>query len=101
MTKRIDHIAIVVSNTEAAASWYSEKFSGTIEYSDPSWSLVSFENVKLAFVLKEEHPPHIAFEDEKLLDGTLHRDGSMSVYKKDPWGNYIEFVKYEKNGEVK
>ena len=60
MKKRVDHIALVVTDTKAAACWYAEKFSGSVEYSDHSWSLVSFENIKIAFVLSEGHPPHKA-----------------------------------------
>ena len=45
--KRIDHIAIVVENTVEAARWYEREHSARIEYVDDSWSLVSFENVKL------------------------------------------------------
>ena len=98
--RRIDHVALVVSDTVAAAKWYSENYGGEIEYLDSSWSLVSFENTKIAFVLKEEHPHHIAFETKDLKDGKLHRDGSISIYKSDPWGNVIEIVDY-KNEKVK
>ena len=30
----------------------------------------------------------------ELEGGKLHRDGSESVYKRDPWGNIYELVKY-------
>ena len=36
----------------------------------------------------------LAFEVDELDGGKLHRDGSVSVYKRDPWGNIYEFVKY-------
>ena len=94
--KRIDHIAIVVDNTISAAKWYVENYGARLEYSDESWSLVSFKNIKLAFVLEDDHPPHFAFEDDGLENGNEHRDGSISVYKEDPWGNVIELVNYRK-----
>ena len=56
---------------------------------------MKFENVKLAFVVKTQHPAHFAFEVDELEGGKLHRDGSRSVYRKDPWGNIYELVKYE------
>ena len=52
--------------------------------------------VKLALVVDDEHPFHIAFETEDLgpLGGVLHRDGSISRYIDDPSGNKIELIKY-------
>jgi len=92
--KKIDHIAIVVDDTIAAAEWYSENHGAKILYTDSSWSIVEFKNIKLAFVLSEQHPPHFAFEVKDLEEGNLHRDGSVSVYRQDPWGNSFELVKY-------
>jgi len=95
MKARIDHIAIPVDEPKVAVGWYIENFGATCLYVDETWGLVEFENVKLAFVVKSQHPPHFAFEVEHLEGGTLHRDGSRSVYKRDPWGNLYELVKYE------
>jgi len=93
---KIDHIAIQVENPRLAADWYAENFGAELLYVDDSWGFVQFENVKLAFVIKEQHPPHFAFEVKNLDGGILHRDGSRSVYKQDPWGNAFELVKYER-----
>ena len=70
-----------------------------ILHCDESWGYLQFDNIKLALVLKDEHPPHIAFEVDKMDDdwpmkGKLHRDGSISKYIDDPSGNKIELVKY-------
>jgi len=73
-------------------------FDATLLYSDDTWAMVQFENIKLAFVVKTQHPPHIAFEVERFeeTDRTKkHRDGSVSVYKNDPWKNIYELIKYE------
>jgi len=94
--RRVDHIAIVVDNTVDAANWYAENYEANIEYCDDSWSLVSFLNIKLAFILPGEHPPHFAFEVKELDGGNTHRDGSRSIYKTDPWGNSFELVVYPK-----
>lgn len=93
---KIDHIALVVENPKEAAHWYSEKFGANIIHADDTWSFIEFENVKMAFVVKSQHPAHVAFEDPGLEGGKLHRDGTTSVYKRDPFGNYIEFIKYPK-----
>ena len=91
----VDHIAIQVDSPSEAASWYVDNFDAELLYSDETWAIVSFENIKLAFVIKKQHPAHFAFKVDSLDGGKLHRDGSRSVYKKDPWGNIYELVKYE------
>ena len=95
--KKIDHIALSVDDPEKAAEWYVENFGGEIIYSDESWSFIQFENIKLAFVLAGTHPSHFAFKVEKFDDKDKvkpHRDGTLSAYKRDPWGNIYELIKY-------
>jgi hypothetical protein len=97
MTK-VDHIALVVDNPLLAAKWYESDFNAEILYSDEAWAIVQFENIKMAFVMKGKHPAHFAFEVEEFdKDDKVkkHRDGSNSVYKKDPWGNIYELINYE------
>ena len=51
----------------------------------------------MALVVEDEHPYHIGFEVEDVgTKSTLHRDGSISRYIKDPSGNSIELIKYPK-----
>jgi len=94
---KIDHIALQVGNPREAANWYCSNYGAKLLYVDDTWSFVQFENVKLAFVIKKQHPAHIAFESKDIEDGKLHRDGSISVYKKDPWGNIFELIDYSKD----
>ncbi len=94
---KIDHIAISVDSPREAAIWYAEKFNGNITYSDDTWSSIEFENINLSFVIKEQHPAHFAFRVDKFdVDDVIkiHRDGTHSSYKKDPWGNIYELIKY-------
>ena len=48
----------------------------------------------LAFVLQAQHPPHIAVVGDPCAYGTpeQHRDGTSSVYLKDPDGNNVEIL---------
>jgi len=91
---KIDHIAFQVENPILAAEWYSNNFAASILHADETWSFIQFDNIKMAFVIKEQHPAHIAFEDPDLKSGKKHRDGSISIYKKDPFGNFYEIIKY-------
>ena len=97
--RKIDHIAITVDNPIDACQWYEANFGAHIIYSDETWGIVELENIKLAFVMKDMHPPHFAFEVESFEESDVvkqHRDGSVSAYKKDPWGNIYELIKYPK-----
>ena len=94
--ERIDHIAIVVTNINHAVNWYTENRDCEVIYQNESWAELQFENIKLALVLPQDHPPHIAFEDDS-IEGTEHRDGSESIYEHDTFGNIIERIKYEQD----
>ena len=95
---KIDHIAIQVDDPKAAAEWYISNFGAEMIYVDDTWGLIQFENIKMAFVVKTQHPAHFAFESPDLEVGKLHRDGSKSTYKRDPWGNIYELIKYDESG---
>ena len=93
---KIHHIALQVSDIKEAVNWYKKRFNVKVLYQDNSWGYLEFENVKLAFVLPEQHPNHIAFERtdaEKFGELTPHRDGTASIYIKDPFGNFLEMLK--------
>jgi hypothetical protein len=92
----IHHIAIQVSDIDAALAWYGERFAFETLHADASWALLQFENVALALVLPGQHPPHFAVarvDAETHGELTPHRDGTASVYVRDPWDNVIEFMK--------
>ncbi len=95
--KKIDHIAIQVDDIRESVEWYSNKFKCEIIYEDDTWAFLQFGNIKMALVVEDEHPYHIGFEVEDVgTKSTLHRDGSISRYIKDPSGNSIELIKYPK-----
>ena len=94
--EKIDHIAIVVTNINHAVNWYKDNRDCELNYQDESWAELQFENIKLALVLPQDHPAHIAFESDDWGPDTptKHRDGSESVYDHDTFGNIIEYIKY-------
>ena len=91
--KKIDHIAIVVNDIKESVAYYVDSHNCMILHCDESWGYLQFDNIKLALVLKDEHPPHIAFEVDE-VEGKTHRDGSVSKYIDDPSGNKIELIEY-------
>ena len=96
----IDHIAIQVNDIKKSVEFYTNRFKCKVLYQDESWGFLEFENTKLAFVKKEQHPFHFAIEsDEASSYGELteHRDGTASVYIKDIDGNNIEMLKLNRN----
>lgn len=91
----IDHIAIPVTDIEASVNWYTSNFNCTIEYQDDTWAFLKFDNVKMALVMPGQHPPHVAFaipNAESYGELKTHRDGTRSIYIKDPCGNAVEMV---------
>ena len=93
--RKIDHIAIQVDDIKESVQWYRNKFNCKVIYEDDTWAFLQYENIKMALVVEDEHPFHIAFEvKDPGIESTLHRDGSISRYIKDPSGNSIELIKY-------
>lgn len=91
----LHHIAIQVQDVQSALDWYTSNFDCVVEYVDATWAYLRFENIKLALVIPGQHPPHICFiSPDAARFGALkdHRDGTQSVYVKDPAGNSVEIL---------
>ena len=90
----LHHAALRVRDVKQAVDWYTQRFRCRVEYQDSTWAMLAFDNVRLAFVLQEQHPPHIAIVGDPATYGTAqhHRDGTSSVYMKDTDGNNVEIL---------
>lgn len=88
------HVAIAVTDVKATVEWYASNFACKVGYQDDTWALVEFANIRLAFVVPDQHPPHIALLGDPAKYGrpVTHRDSTRSVYVKDPMGNNIEIL---------
>jgi len=92
---KLHHLAIQVKDIQRAIAWYQSRFTMVVEYQDASWALLRFQNIGLALVKPEQHPPHIAFEHEHAETFgplTRHRDGTQSIYIQDSEGNSVEIL---------
>ena len=97
--KSIDHIALQVDNIKESVAWYVVNYDCMILHCDDTWAFLQFDNIKLALVVEDQHPYHIAFSVDEIEweDHIMeHRDGSVSKYIEDPSGNKIEIIKYKK-----
>ena len=64
--------------------------------------MLEFANIKLALVLPDQHPPHIAVSYDEIEEyGTpkKHRDGSEYVYIEDIDENVFELIRYLEHKE--
>jgi len=97
----IHHIAIPVTDIADAVAFYTARFRVAVDYQDESWALLRFANTKLALVMPDQHPPHVAVERADLETEAdtrqiaNHRDGTRSLYIEDPWSNVIELLETE------
>ncbi|MEY2514820.1 MAG: hypothetical protein QOJ89_2178 [bacterium] len=102
---QFDHVALQVTDIGEALAWWQETVPGaTVLYQDETWGLLEAGGARLAFVMADEHPEHLAFkvsaaELERLAAAEAvpiasHRDGSRSFYMEAPSGHRVELIAY-------
>lgn len=97
---KFDHVAVGVSDIGKSVKWYREKLNAKVLYQDETWAFLEAGGVKIALVLPEQHPGHLAFNvgpnpsSNFMKHARAHRDGSLSQYVVDPDGNSIEWIHY-------
>jgi hypothetical protein len=102
---QFDHVAQQVSDIGAALEWWQQMVPGaTVLYADGTWGLLEAGGVRLAFVLAEQHPDHLAFKvsgeelermaAEHSATVAVHRDASRSFYVDAPGGHRVEVIAY-------
>ncbi len=100
-----DHVAQQVPDVGAAIAWWQGTVPGArVVYEDATWGLIEAAGVRLAFVMADHHPGHLAWrvsdrELEELAahhraEISSHRDGSRSFYLDAPGGQSIELIAY-------
>jgi len=97
----IDHIAIKVADLKQAEQWYLEHLKAEITFRDYKYIRLKVGNTNIALIDEVYYPwPHIGVLVENQDDlpekghRVEHRDGTIGVYVKDPFGNYIEYIWY-------
>jgi extradiol dioxygenase family protein len=98
----VDHIAILVDDLAIAKEWYVEKLNAEISYVDKKYVRLKLNNTNIALIDKKHYPcAHIGILVEDIKDiptdageVVYHRDGTVGVYVKDPFGNYLEYIWY-------
>jgi catechol 2,3-dioxygenase-like lactoylglutathione lyase family enzyme len=102
---QFDHVALRVPDIAEALAWWLATVPGaTVLHEDETWGLLEAGGVRMAFVLAEQHPDHVAWkvspeELERraaLHDAEIaeHRDGTRSFYLEAPGGHGVEVIAY-------
>lgn len=102
---QFDHVAHQVPDIAAALEWWVGVVPGArVLYADETWGLLEAGGAKLAFVMADEHPNHLAFKvsgeeldrlaAERGVAVSAHRDGSRSFYLDGPGGQGVEVIAY-------
>lgn len=102
---QFDHVAQQVPDIAEAIEWQLRTVPGTtVLHQDPTWGLVESGGAKLAFVLADQHPSHLAFrvdadELERLAAANgvaiaTHRDATRSIYLTGPGALRTELIHY-------
>lgn len=102
---QFDHVAQPVSDIAAALQWWQRTVPGArVLYADDTWGLLEAGGARLAFVMAEEHPHHLAFKvsgaeleslaTEHHAEIAVHRDASRSFYLEAPGDGRLEVVAY-------
>lgn len=101
-----DHAAQVVPDIAEAVDWYRKTIPNVaVLYQDATWALIQAGGARIAFVVRDQHPGHLAWrvdaaELERLArehgqEIKPHRDGTRSFYLEGPGGQAIEIISIE------
>ncbi|MBB6053345.1 VOC family protein [Armatimonas rosea] len=100
-----DHVAQVVPDISDAVAWYVEHVGASVLYQDATWAFVEAGGARLAFVVKDQHPNHLAWRVSLAELETLaakhekaiktHRDGTRSFYLEAPGGTHVEIITWD------
>ena len=102
---RFDHVAQQVPSVPEALEWWRRMVPGArVLFEDETWGLIEAGGVKLAFVMADQHPGHLAWRvSEAELEALAakhgvaispHRDGTRSFYLEAPGGQSVEVIAY-------
>jgi Predicted ring-cleavage extradiol dioxygenase len=105
MSITFDHAAQVVPDIAEAVAWYQRVLPDVrVLHQDATWAFIEAGGAKLAFVVKDQHPGHLAWRvDDAELERLAaehgkqikpHRDGTRSFYLEAPGGQGVEIISY-------
>jgi catechol 2,3-dioxygenase-like lactoylglutathione lyase family enzyme len=102
---QFDHVALRVPDVAAALQWWLQTVPGAeVRYADETWGMIEAGGARIALVLAEQHPDHVAFKvsgaalqrlaAEHGVAISPHRDGSRSCYLDAPGEHHVEVIAY-------
>jgi extradiol dioxygenase family protein len=94
-------IAIKVSDLKVAEAWYLGHLRAEITFRDEKYIRLKVGNTNIAIIDEKFYPhAHVGILVENYDDlpdfgqRVQHRDGTVGVYVKDPFDNYLEYIWY-------
>jgi hypothetical protein len=102
---KFDHVAQQVPDIAEAVEWQVRTVPDSrVLHQDATWALVESGGARLAFVLPDQHPSHLAYrvdaqELERLAAEhgariATHRDATRSIYIEGPGSLATELIAY-------
>ena len=103
--KIVDHIAVLVENLDASQKWYEKICEAELIFKDHKYRRMQMDNITIALIDKKHYQhSHFGILVKNYADlpsdkGKIvhHRDGTTGCYVKDPDGNVVEFIHYNKD----
>tara|TARA_R100000152_G_C6596937_1_gene55431 strand:+ start:177 stop:515 length:339 start_codon:yes stop_codon:yes gene_type:complete len=104
----VDHIALRVHDLNKAREWYEENLNAKVVFNSEFYVRMSLNNTTLALIDEQRYlHNHIGILVENIdnlpKNGQRieHRDGTVGVYVRDPFGNVIEYIWYSEEAKRK
>ena len=99
---KIDHVAILVDDLKLAEEWYLMRMNVAVAHRDEKYIRLQADNLNISLLDSKHYSRnHIGVIVEDVVNLPLerghrivHRDGTVGVYEKDPFGNYLEYIWY-------
>jgi catechol 2,3-dioxygenase-like lactoylglutathione lyase family enzyme len=80
MNFEFDHAAQVVPDIAEAVAWYRRTLPNTrVIHQDATWAFIEAGGAKIAFVVKDQHPGHLAWRVDDATLETLAREHGKEI----------------------
>lgn len=100
--ERLQHVTLRVGDLDRAVGWYTSTFRGELVRRDDGRAVLRFDGFTLHLVAGEGRPPGLTLvrpDVAAMGPSTRRPDGVRALHLVDPWGNAIEVVDRDGDGD--